>query len=118
MQNQQKTPQWMTIWEILKPGLKWMGILLIPVLTLFSHSFLVLVTTVFIIHLMLCNRKTSLQLKEAERKLYLADRDIKTLHGNQKMLQSSLKEIYKDLKIYGEIKRARIKSGPSEKEEG
>lgn len=106
------------VWQTLKPGLTWVGILLIPVLALFSHYILVLASSILIIHLMLRDRKSSIQLKDAERKLYLADRDIKTLHRNQKMLQSSVKEIYRDLKIYGEIKRARITSGPSEKEEG
>ena len=54
-------------------------------------------------------RKQDQQLKDHARKLYSADHDIKTLHFNQRMLQSSIKELRRDLKIYGEIKRFKDK---------
>lgn len=59
------------------------------------------------------NQKKKIQ--ELIKKLYSNDRDIKTLHFNQKMLQSSIKELRRDLKIYGEIKRSKDKCISSEK---
>src|SRR5487761_2211443 len=53
--------------------------------------------------------KQDQQLRDHARKLYSADHDIKTLHVNQKVLQSSIKELRKDLKVYGEIKRSKDK---------
>lgn len=68
-------------------------------------------------HLFFRDRKFNLQLKDYHKRLNLLKRDIKTLHQNQKVLQSSIKDIYKDLKVYGEIKRARINTiSESEKE--
>ena len=57
-------------------------------------------------------------LLEHQRKLNLADHDIKTLHHNQKVLQSTIKEMRRDLLLYGEIKKSRSKTlsieGPEE----
>jgi hypothetical protein len=50
------------------------------------------------------------KLLEHHRKFYSADKDIRTLHGNQKLLHSSIKELHKDLRIYGEVKKSRVKT--------
>lgn len=113
----QMLPWWKATWPTLRKICKWIGIIFIPIISCFSHIFFIFVTIIFVIHLILRDRKNGIQLKEAHRKLYLVDRDIKTLHSNQKMLQSSIKQIYKDLKNYGEIKRSRIKQYYPEKEE-
>ena len=56
-------------------------------------------------------------MKEVKRKLYIANNDIRTLHTNQKMLQSLVKEIRKDLLVYGEIKKSRNKAVSTERQE-
>lgn len=50
-------------------------------------------------------------------RLNLVDHDIKTLHHNQKVLQSLVKEMRKDLLIYGEIKKSRTKAISIERQE-
>lgn len=54
---------------------------------------------------------------DAGKKLYSNDRDIKTLHFNQKVLYSSIKELRKDLKTYGEVKKSRTRQLLAEKDE-
>ena len=48
--------------------------------------------------------------RDHHRKINLADKDIRTLHGNQKLLHSSIKELHKDLRVYGQIKKSRVKA--------
>lgn len=43
------------------------------------------------------------------KQIILVDRDIKTLHLNQKVLQSTIKELHKELKVYGEVKKSRVR---------
>lgn len=105
------------IWKIIEIVFITISIILILYTCWQNRLIFVLITASLFVHFFLRDRKTKAQVKKYERKLYSLDRDIKTLHTNQKMLQSSIKEIYKDLKIYGEIKRAKINSGISEKEE-
>jgi len=62
-------------------------------------------------------RKQRDQLLEHKRRLNLADKDIKTLHFNQRVLQSLVKEMRRDLLLYGEIKKSRNKTFPVEKPE-
>jgi septal ring factor EnvC (AmiA/AmiB activator) len=57
------------------------------------------------------------QFQDLNRKYLNTDRDIKTLHTNQKVLQSLIKEIRKDLILYGEIKKSRTKAIAFEKTE-
>ena len=49
------------------------------------------------------------QIEIFNKRIISIDRDIKTLHFNQKMLQSTIRELHKDLKIYGEIKKSKIR---------
>jgi hypothetical protein len=55
--------------------------------------------------------------KDLKRKLYSAEHDIKTLHLNQKVLQLLVKEIRRDLIVYGEIKKSRHKALSGERQE-
>ena len=57
------------------------------------------------------------QFVDLNRKYFNLNNDIKTLHLNQKMLQSIIKEMRKDLMLYGEIKKSRSKSIAFEKTE-
>lgn len=58
---------------------------------------------------MFANKRRKKEITILNRKIILADRDIKTLHFNQKVLQSTIKELHKDLKVYGEIKKSKVR---------
>ena len=53
--------------------------------------------------------KINKELVDLRRKNISTDRDIKTLHLNQKVLQSTIKELHRDLKIYGEVKKSKVR---------
>lgn len=66
--------------------------------------------TIWLLFLTRQTRKLKDQIIDHKKKLYSADRDIKTLHFNQKVLQSNIKDLRKDLKIYGEVKNSKVKN--------
>ena len=70
-----------------------------------------------IIWLLFRNKNLRRQLTEYKRRLNLVDNDIRTLHFNQKVLSSLVKEIRRDLLVYGEIKKSKNKAASFEKQE-
>jgi len=99
---------WRILWKDLKVILKFIAVFAIIYFSVGYHWVFVISTLSLFAHFFLRDKKFNAQLKDYNKRLNLLNRDIKTLHLNQKMLQSSIKDLYKDLKIYGEIKRARI----------
>jgi hypothetical protein len=70
-----------------------------------------------VIWLLFINKKLKSKLLEHQKRLNVSDKDIISLHFNQRVLQSIIKEIRKDLLIYGEIKKSRNKAISFEKQE-
>ncbi len=58
---------------------------------------------------MYANKSRKKETEFLKRKTILIDRDIKTLHFNQKVLQSTVRDLHKDLRIYGEVKKSKIR---------
>lgn len=83
--------------------------MILPIVLITLASFVAILYIWFTEYRLHLSRK---QFRDYHRKLYLLDHDIKTLHSNQKVLQSSIKELHKDLRIYGEVKKSRIKTIP------
>ena len=80
------------------------------ILLIILNSFVFISFMVWLSFLTYYVRKLTKRNEELKRKLHSTDHDIKTLHSNQKELQSLIKEIRKDLLVYGEIKKSRTKA--------
>lgn len=84
---------------------------------IFIISFNILLFSIWNWWLHLSHNILKKECADIRQKINLNNRDINTLHFNQKVLQSTVRELHKELKIYGEIKRSRVKRLVGEKEE-